>query len=95
MGDLKPGQLVCSLAGRDKGKYYFVLERLDDKHVWVVDGKNKTLASPKKKNIIHLQKHNFISNDFVEKKFAGKLVDNLIVNYIKEALKEEESEKGG
>jgi len=95
VGELKPGQLVCSRAGRDKGNYYFVLEGLDDKHVWVVDGKNKTLASPKKKNIIHLQKHNYISSDFVEKKLVGQLVDSLIVNYMKEALKDEELEEGG
>ena len=55
MNDLKPGQLVRSLAGRDKGKHYLVLRELDNGYVLLVDGYSRPLARPKKKNKIHLQ----------------------------------------
>lgn len=85
---IKPGQLVCSLAGRDKGNYYFVLRRDDKKLVWVVDGKRKTISEPKKKNELHLQKHNYICRAFAEQLDTGKLTDSSISYYLKEALKE-------
>lgn len=55
MIELKPGQLVRSRAGRDKGKHYLVLRKLDPKHVLLVDGSSRPLDRPKKKNIAHLQ----------------------------------------
>ncbi|MFY9114061.1 MAG: KOW domain-containing RNA-binding protein [Dethiobacteria bacterium] len=86
MGEIRPGQLVCSLAGRDKGKYYFVWRRIGARHVLVVDGRSKTLSSAKKKNLIHLQKHNFISPAFVEGINSGKITDSLISHYLREAI---------
>jgi ribosomal protein L14E/L6E/L27E len=47
--------LICeSLQGRDKGNLYCIASILDDAHVLVVDGKHKTLAAAKKKNVKHL-----------------------------------------
>ncbi|NLI70562.1 MAG: RNA-binding protein [Firmicutes bacterium] len=86
MGEIRPGQLVCSLAGRDRGKYYFVWRRVDSRYVLVVDGRGKTLSSAKKKNLIHLQKHNFVSSAFVEGINSGKITDSLISRYLKEAI---------
>lgn len=86
MEELRPGQLVCSLAGRDKGKYYLVWRWIDAKHVMVVDGRSKSLSSAKKKNLIHLQKHNFISSAFVEGINSGKITDSLIIHYLGEAI---------
>ncbi len=86
MEEIKPGQLVCSLAGRDKGKYYFVLEIVDAKHVLVVDGKRKSILTPKRKNIMHLQKYKYISNDFEEQMKSGKLTDSLISCFLKETI---------
>ncbi len=57
MVGLKPGQLVRSLAGRDKGKHYLVIGELDQKHVLLVDGRSRPVSRPKKKNIIHLQRY--------------------------------------
>ncbi len=90
MGEIRPGQLVCSLAGRDRGKYYFVWRRIDNRYVLVVDGRDKTLGSPKKKNLIHLQKHNFVSSAFVEGINSGKISDSLISRYLKEAISDRE-----
>ena len=49
------GMIVESLQGRDKGCLYAVSEVLAGGKVAVVDGKKRTLASPKIKNIKHLR----------------------------------------
>ena len=50
---LKKGQIVRSIAGRDKGKFYLIVAWEDD-IVWVADGRQKTLSKPKRKNLSHL-----------------------------------------
>ena len=84
MVDLKPGQLVRSLAGRDKGKHYLVLEKLDHKHVLLVDGRSRQLERPKKKNIAHLQHYErrAESVDF------NQLTDNQVISYLNELIPE-------
>lgn len=89
MGELRPGQLVRSRAGRDAGKYYFVWEKLDEGYYWVVDGKYKPIEKPKKKNIIHLQKHNYVSHGFVRDKESGKIMNSDIIYYLKKAVQAE------
>ena len=49
------GMVVESLQGRDKGCTYVVSEVLAGGMVAVVDGKKRTLASPKIKNTKHLR----------------------------------------
>ena len=53
--DPKKGMIVESLQGRDKGCMYVVSEVLAGGKVAVVDGKKRTLASPKIKNVKHLR----------------------------------------
>jgi ribosomal protein L14E/L6E/L27E len=50
-----PGQLVCSKAGRDRGKYYLIWKVINETMVQVVNGKERKISSPKKKNIKHLK----------------------------------------
>ena len=47
------GKIVLSLAGRDKGKYSAVIN-CDKNYVWVADGKERKLETPKRKNIKHI-----------------------------------------
>lgn len=54
MKDIEVGNIVLSIAGRDKGNYYVVVEKQGN-FVNIVDGYAKTLEKPKKKNIKHLQ----------------------------------------
>ena len=49
MEDLKPGQLVRSRAGRDKGKHYLVIEVISPREVLLVNGRSRPLSRPKKK----------------------------------------------
>ncbi|MBQ8230992.1 MAG: KOW domain-containing RNA-binding protein [Lachnospiraceae bacterium] len=48
------GKFAISRAGHDKGNVYVVVAA-DDKYVYLADGRLKTLAAPKKKNIRHIQ----------------------------------------
>ncbi len=84
MADLKPGQLVRSLAGRDKDKHYIVLQVLDDKYVFLVDGRSRTLARPKRKNIAHLQRYDRGMNPG-EPFEVEKLTDSDVISFLKSA----------
>lgn len=48
------GQVVYSKAGRDKG-LVFVVVCVEGEFVYLVDGKLRTLAKPKKKKQMHIQ----------------------------------------
>lgn len=48
------GMIVRSAAGRDKGNFLVVL-KADDEFVYLADGKERRLASPKKKRIKHVK----------------------------------------
>lgn len=47
-------ELVKSLSGHDKNQYYFVLDKEADFFL-LVNGMNRTLEKPKKKNEKHVQ----------------------------------------
>lgn len=87
MVDLKPGQLVRSLAGRDKGMHYLVLEKLDHKHVLLVDGRSRTIARPKKKNIAHLQHY----ERRAEPGDSTPINDNQVISYLNDLIPENET----
>ena len=54
MGIVK-SDVVQSLAGRDQGQYFFVLE-VQDEFLLLADGKHRTLDKPKRKKRRHVQK---------------------------------------
>lgn len=51
--ELSVGSVVISKAGRDKSKFLAVVG-IDEKGVYVCDGKERPLENPKRKNPIHL-----------------------------------------
>jgi len=61
--DLDIGQIVKSKAGRDKGKFFVVFEKIDAKYVLIVNGSLRRIDRPKKKQVKHLAKTNIISNE--------------------------------
>ncbi len=87
MVELKPGQLVRSLAGRDKGKHYLVLEELDHKHVLLVDGRSRPVDRPKKKNVAHLQHYERRAAP-AEAFNSAQLTDNQVIKSLKELVPE-------
>ena len=48
------GYLAYSIAGRDKDNIYFIVKEEPD-YVWLVDGENRKLDNPKRKNKKHIQ----------------------------------------
>lgn len=81
MVELQPGQLVRSLAGRDKGRHYLVLQEIDHKYVLLVDGRRRPVARPKKKNKAHLQHYErraVFGEDFNPEKLSdGRVIELL------------------
>lgn len=81
--DITVGQVVKSRAGRDKGNIFLVLSVVDDKHVLIVDGSKRKLASPKKKQVKHLIIYNRILPEL-----KSKIDNNIKINnaYIRKLL---------
>ena len=53
--EFRKGELVICNAGREKDRLMCVLES-DEKYVYVCDGKERKLGSPKRKNPKHVTK---------------------------------------
>lgn len=52
---IRAGTVVQSLAGKDKGVLYVVVDRLTYPYVQIADGRKYKLDRPKKKNCRHLR----------------------------------------
>ena len=52
--DIAKSDIVKSIAGRDKGKLFFVVERTED-FLLLADGKTRKVESPKRKKIKHVE----------------------------------------
>jgi len=82
--DIKIGQLVRSKSGRDCGHYYLVWDKSeDDRYLWLVDGRKRSLSAPKRKNAIHVQViHKVACGMAGRKAAAGQLKDEDIRAYL-------------
>jgi|GEM_PF-62919 len=84
-----PGQLVRSIAGRDKGAYYLIY-KIEGEYLLLVDGVKRGAISPKRKNCRHVQRSNKVAADFVAKLESGTPIRNedirSIMNGIPEGL---------
>ncbi len=74
--DIYPADLVCSIAGRDKDKYFMVLSVIDEQHVSLCDGKMRPVDKPKKKKIKHLKMLDYSLDRIKEKLAEGKKINN-------------------
>ncbi|HHW29272.1 MAG TPA: RNA-binding protein [Syntrophomonadaceae bacterium] len=96
---IKVGQLVCSKRGRDRGRFYFVLEIKDDTFVYLVDGEKRRMDNPKPKNIRHLKVYPVVAEELAQEWEAGKNPGNSqvrkIIAQFKQNLLEQESETRG
>ena len=52
---MEPGRVVQSTQGRDAGRYFVVLQVVDDRHVLMADGQSRKIDHPKKKKMMHLR----------------------------------------
>ncbi|MGI6213553.1 MAG: RNA-binding protein [Christensenellales bacterium] len=65
------GSVVYSRAGRDKGRFFLVVEVVDENFVRIADGKTRMIAKAKLKKIKHLK-----NEGVVIQKIADKLANN-------------------
>jgi len=70
------GDIVLSKAGRDKDKYFIVLEVIDAQFVLIADGDLRRVDNPKRKKWKHLGNTGSASNLIKEKLDAGIRVTN-------------------
>lgn len=53
------GSIVKALAGRDKGKFFVVVD-VESRYAYLADGKRRRVERPKKKKLIHIAPTNTI-----------------------------------
>ena len=53
--DVSKSDIIESLAGRDKGKLFYVIE-VEENFVLIADGKGRKLENPKRKKLKHVRR---------------------------------------
>ncbi len=71
------GQIVYSTAGRDRGRYFIVVDIIDDQYVMIVDGDLRKIEKPKKKKLKHIKKTKLIAHELKEKLEEGKPIKDI------------------
>ncbi len=84
-GGFRLGQLVESLAGRDRGKRYLVLKRLGDRQWAVANGRDRKVESPKAKNSKHLLPLDRVAQDIEDRLGRGEAVTNQEIHQVLES----------
>ncbi|WMI80601.1 KOW domain-containing RNA-binding protein [Anaerotignum sp. MB30-C6] len=64
--EYKIGQIVYSKDGHDKGEVMMVVS-VEDRYLYLVNGKTRKLAKPKRKKILHVQPTHYVDADMAEK----------------------------
>ncbi len=88
--DVSNNQIVFSLAGRDKGHLFIVMETEPD-FVYLVDGKLRKVDSPKKKRRKHVAYAGSLGEQLLTKLNSGEKVLN---SEIRRALAEFSNKNG-
>jgi len=73
--ELSKSDIVKALSGRDKGKYFFVVDTAGE-YVMIADGRYRKLEQPKKKKQKHLQLIQKASSGVAAKICSGDKVLN-------------------
>lgn len=72
--DFEVGRVVLAKAGRDKGKAFIIIQRLDVEYVLIADGAGRTIEKPKKKKTKHLKPRPALDQELKEKLATGAQV---------------------
>ena len=59
---MEPGRVVLSTQGRDAGRYFIILQVINEQYVLMADGLTRKLAHPKKKKVKHLRPKPIVVN---------------------------------
>lgn len=69
------GMLATSKAGHDINTLYVII-RVDNEYLYLVNGKNHSLKNPKRKNIKHIQVIHYVNEDFQNKLTSNNKIQN-------------------
>ena len=75
------GQIVRILRGRDLNKYAVIIAIVDQRFLWIADGDKRKFDQPKKKNLLHLQLQDAISQEVVNSLLETGRVTNGKLRY--------------
>ena len=86
--DIQAGNLVYSIAGRDKGRVFLVL-KVEDEFCYIADGKVRKVAKLKKKKLKHVR-FTQLAVDTLKDKIAldEKLTNAEIRNCIRDLMED-------
>ena len=70
------GRVVKSRQGRDAGRFFVILEVVDEKYVMMADGLTRKISHPKKKKILHLHPKPVVVACVAEKLPRHQLLDS-------------------
>lgn len=69
--DYDIGRVVLGAAGRDRGRYFVVIDVVDSEYVLICNGKHRTIEKPKKKKVKHLKPQPTVLIDIKKNLEAG------------------------
>ncbi|MDB5054949.1 MAG: ribosomal-like protein [Bacilli bacterium] len=75
------GQFVKVLRGRDLNKYAVIVAIVDQRFLMIADGDKRKFDQPKKKNLLHLQLQDTISQEVVNSMMETGRVTNGKLRY--------------
>ena len=94
--DLNLGQIVRSAAGRDKGKFFLIVEIADNEFVKICDGERRKINISKRKKKRHLKKTNHVVYELKERLEKGQRIsDAEIRRYLEDYRNNTLIENGG
>lgn len=70
------GRLVCSMQGRDSGRYYLMVGSVNETRILLADGEARKVENPKIKNVKHLKFYDMIAGEVSDKSINGKRITN-------------------
>ncbi|MBO8423905.1 MAG: KOW domain-containing RNA-binding protein [Firmicutes bacterium] len=74
MKSIALGSVVFSRSGRDAGRFYVVIEIVDDEYVTIADGDLRRVDKPKLKKIKHLKPQGDVIVKIADKLAEGKKI---------------------
>ena len=90
------GSVVKSLAGRDQGSYYVAVS-VEDRFVFIADGRERKLEMPKRKNVKHISPASKVieTNELTNKKLKKLLSEFTTQNSVEAGTTGRDERKEG
>ena len=78
------GRVVLSKQGRDAGRFFVILQVVDDDFVFMADGLTRKLDHPKKKKVKHLRPKPVRMDTLEQLRANHTLLDSSLRSFLKE-----------